>query len=75
MNARSETGFGVHDRGVQPRDVVQQFVFHLMAECVRSTQVQCRVHNDVDFGAQGVSDPPQPQLGHVLDAVDTAGWS
>ena len=36
----SGAGLGVHDRRGQPRNLVQQFMFHVMAERVSAASLQ-----------------------------------
>ena len=53
---------GVHQRGGQARQRVQQVMLRVDRDPVGLDRAGPGVHDDLAFGAQMVPDPPQPDL-------------
>ena len=59
------------DRGrSEPADVCEQVLFGMVGEFMGLGESEVGRNCDVDFGAQGVSDPADAQLPDTLDALD-----
>ena len=61
-------GIGVHQRGGQPGQGVQQVVLGSDRDLVRLDRAGPRVHRDLAFGAQLMADPAQPDLACTEDS-------
>jgi hypothetical protein len=59
----------MHCRGGQPPDLGEQVVLGVMGKVMSLAHRQVVCDGDVDLGAQGVPNPADPQLSHVLHAV------
>ena len=53
---------GVHQRGGQPRQRMQQVVLGVDRDLVRLDRAGIGIDDDLAFGAQMVPDPAQPDL-------------
>jgi uncharacterized protein YndB with AHSA1/START domain len=56
---------GVHSRGGETADLIEQVRLGVMGEIVDLGHGQVRWHRDIDFGAQRVPDPADSQVPHA----------
>lgn len=58
---------GVHQRGGQAGQCMQQTVLSVDRDLVGLDRARTAVHKDLAFSAQPMPDPPQPDLAHPQD--------
>jgi hypothetical protein len=61
----------MHDHLIETRHAVEQCMVDLVRDRVRLRHRQPRIHEDLHFGVQAMTDPPQSQLIDTVYARDT----